>query len=76
MSRQSDAKERQQYTPKLIAGVCCNCNHYVSKKSTREGVFGGTYTDESNKRCGIGGFAVKKLGSCAEHAFAPDSVKD
>lgn len=25
---------------------------------------------EKNLRCGLGGFAVKRRGSCAEHVFA------
>jgi len=25
------------------------------------------YHDESEKRCGLGGFAVKKMGWCNEH---------
>lgn len=66
MSKQSEAKDRQQYTPKLIPNVCGNCAHYKSSTTTRQGIFGGTYTDEANKHCGIGGFAVKKMGSCAE----------
>lgn len=70
MSKQSEAKEKQCYVPKVILMTCSNCTHYQSKITEREGVFGGTYHDESDKRCGIGGFAVKKLGSCNLHEFA------
>lgn len=66
MSKQSEAKERQQYVPKYEPAVCMNCAHYSSDVVERNAVFGGTYKDESNKRCGLGGFAVKKMGTCIE----------
>lgn len=67
MSKQSEAKERQGYVPKFNPATCSNCAHFTSKVVVRKGVFGGKYHDESNKRCGKGGFAVKKLGTCNEH---------
>lgn len=63
MSKQSEAKERQQYVPKYEPAVCMNCVHYSSNVVDR---FGGTYKEENNKRCGLGGFAVKKMGTCIE----------
>jgi transcriptional regulator with AAA-type ATPase domain len=68
MSKQSEAKERQQYVSKIEPAVCMNCAHYESSIVEFEGVFGGVYKGESNKRCGIGGFAVKKMGTCIEWA--------
>ena len=77
MSKTKQAMERQQYTPKLIPGTCGNCAHLVFKMELQTWMLSapaGTYGDEhkvmKQMRCCIGGFAVKKLGSCAEHAFA------
>ncbi len=83
MSKQSEAKERQQYTPKLIPGVCGNCEHMTCEKRLPDWMADenkarpGRYTVEQHGlikdlRCGIGGFAVKKMGSCSEHAFKAD----
>jgi hypothetical protein len=85
MSKKHEAAiERQQYTPKLIAGTCGNCAHVVDVTGQRL-----VYVDPSNygkgtrmaavvvgQKCGLGGFPVKKLGSCCEHAFAgePESA--
>lgn len=67
MSKQSEAKERQEYTPKFIPSVCSNCAHFRSE--FEQHTYGSaTWTKEVNLRCGIGGFAVKKGGSCAEWA--------
>ena len=62
MSKQSAAKDFQGYT--TAQHVCATCTHYASQKVDYEGVFGGTYINESNKRCSIGGFAVKKMATC------------
>lgn len=70
MSKQSESKERQCYVAKVIPMVCSNCKHYQSTVTAREGVLGGVYYEESEKRCGLGGFAVKKLGGCNEHLYS------
>lgn len=70
MSKQSEAKAKQCYVPKVTPMVCSNCKHYESTITERKGMFGGIYKDESEKRCGIGGFAVKKTGTCNLHTFA------
>lgn len=64
----AQAKERQQYTDKLIPSTCSNCAHFHSKVEEMPRQWGGTWVKESNLRCGIGGFKVKKLGSCSEWA--------
>lgn len=69
MSKQSEAKERQMYSPNITPMVCSNCQHYKSKMTAVKGVFGGTYTEESDKRCGLGGFLVRKMGGCKEHKY-------
>lgn len=70
VSKQSEAKERQGYVAKVIPMVCSNCKHYESKVTAREGVFGDVWNDESEKRCGLGGFAVKKMGGCNKHLYS------
>ena len=76
------AIEAQQYTSKLISGTCGNCLHvvpvmgerlmYLNPHQTMEGTE--IRSVEVGQKCGIGGFSVKKLGSCAEHAFGkPDT---
>lgn len=81
MSKQSEAKERQEYTPKLIPGICSNCEHMVCKRELPKWVQAingdGRYTlaeygVDKEFRCGIGGFSIKKQGSCAEHVFKPE----
>ena len=63
MSKQSDAKLRQGYVQSPIPTTCPNCNNYRSKKKERSGIFS-TWIEESDKRCGLGGFAVKKMATC------------
>jgi hypothetical protein len=73
------AIERQQYTPKLIAGTCGNCAHRVVTLVLPAWMRGDPkYAPEThgveNSACRIGGFPVKKSGSCAEHAFAAEPL--
>lgn len=60
MSKQGEAKRRQGYVPKRMPQVCANCEHYTSMLVEDE--YG--YETEKEMRCGIGEFAVKKMGSC------------
>lgn len=66
MSKQTEAKEKQGYVAKAIPQTCGNCQNFQSDKTEREGYLGGTFIDEKNLRCGIGQFAVKKMGTCNE----------
>ena len=66
MSKQSEAKERQEYVDKLIPCVCSNCMHYRSRFENVPTLTGETYRSETDLRCGLGGFKVKKMGSCKE----------
>lgn len=59
MSKQGEAKKKQNYDPKPISRVCMNCEHYKSDIIKGIGIF-----DEKNKRCGLGEFAVKKMATC------------
>ena len=69
MSKQSEAKKNQGYNPKLIPPMCMNCDHYESDMLPVSGFSVLSYLNEKNIRCGIGGFAVKKMGTCALHEF-------
>ena len=76
MSKQSEAKEKQNYVPKVVQKTCSNCKHltqdFFHYDTTYSRVNGKnpdiskyarpTYSD--NLRCSIGGFAVKKMASC------------
>lgn len=68
MSKQSEAKTKQGYTPKAVPRTCHNCSNFAfdnvqTRKATewRE-----AYFEDKNLRCGIGDFAVKKMGTCNE----------
>lgn len=61
MSKQSDAKKQQGYVAKAIPKTCVNCSSFLFETFNRNG-----WSEEKNLRCGIGGFAVKKMGSCNE----------
>ena len=56
-------KEEQGYQEKPIFPMCSNCANFRSEFiPTNYG-----YNEEKNIRCGIGGFAVKKMGTCTKH---------
>lgn len=68
MSKQSDAKKQQGYVAKAIPKTCVNCSSFLFETINhppspfnRNG-----WSEEKNFRCSIGGFAVKKMGSCNE----------
>jgi hypothetical protein len=79
MSKQSDAKERQMYTPKFVPMTCSNCAHMKCDMELpawmgkQPGVWDDKYKLEKNHRCGLGGFAVKKMGSCNEHTYCEEA---
>lgn len=65
-SKQSIAKEVQGYDQNPIQPECRNCKHFASEFEKQEY---GPYEVETNLRCGLGGFAVKKLATCSKHEF-------
>jgi hypothetical protein len=89
MSKQSDAKAAQGYQDKPAAHVCMNCTRFASDISlpkwavTRNSEAAAKghairylmseYGREANKRCNLGGFAVKKTATCKQ--FAPSTSK-
>lgn len=84
MSKQSEAKKKQEYDDKPKPNLCGNCpslkfDMQLPKwmQERNDGVANGTtafprtpWGDEhkvqKNLRCGKGGFAIKKAGTCAE----------
>jgi len=60
MSKQSEAKDRQDYTRELK--TCGNCAHFKCDSEKWNG-----YITERNLRCGIGGFKVHKTATCNEY---------
>lgn len=76
MSKQSDAKKEQNY--REVPDTCANCGHYESQmiEKTYDAWHGKhawhgkqTWTEEKEKRCTIGGFAVKKMATCDRHVL-------
>lgn len=63
MSKQSEAKVAQGYTRKAPPKNCAACKHFASTATEETGHYG-TWHKESNLRCELGGFAVKKMAVC------------
>ena len=71
MSKVSEAKARQHYCDNPVQPVCSTCKHYTSRFETHESPFYGTRTEEKDRRCGLGGFVVKKTATCMHWEVAP-----
>ena len=69
MNKQSKAKESQGYVAKATPRTCQNCvNFSFDRVQTVEPTTynpNGWWADK-NLRCKIGGFVVKKMGTCNE----------
>ena len=63
MSKQSEAKLNQGYNENPIPRTCGNCAKYESEFVDLSPPYQ-QYMQEKNKRCGLGGFAVKKTATC------------
>ena len=70
MSKQTEAKERQQYAAKCLPQTCSRCAYFQFDRVQTNAAYPqfAPYFEDKNMRCGIGGFAVKKMGTCAEWA--------
>lgn len=64
MSKQSEAKEQQQYVSKAAPETCSTCRHFEWIENVYTNPDGTRHYSDTNLRCGIGGFAVKKMGTC------------
>ena len=64
MSKQLEAKQAQGYEQKPVIHVCKNSKHFTSKFTNAYDIWNSIYQIEKEMRCGIGGFAVKKMGTC------------
>lgn len=62
MSKQSEARARMGYIPKLVPNTCSQCRFF--EKFIEVDPYG--YSHVKSLRCLKGGFAVKKMGSCDE----------
>lgn len=59
MSKQSEAKQAQGYKPTHIVPICMACKHCNAE------LVSDNYDNIKKKYyCAIGGFAVKKMGTC------------
>lgn len=71
MSKQSEAKEKQGYVPKMKPNACMNCRFFKFDKGFHnQDLYGERFPKVMNLRCGLGGFAVKKMGTCKEFEAA------
>jgi len=68
MSKVKKAKEEQGYQESPKFPTCNNCIHYKSDLVLNQY----NYQQETNVRCGIGDFAIKKLSTCRQHLFHPE----
>jgi hypothetical protein len=75
VSKQRKAKKQQGYDPKPKQSVCQNCEHYQSDFVTQTANWGKDWTEEKNKRCGIGGFAVKKTATCKKFSLRVEDAQ-
>ena len=64
MSKQSEAEQAQGYELKPVNHVCLNCKFCNSKFVVKYDTWGAAYPKEKDMLCGIGGFAVKEMGTC------------
>ena len=73
MSKQSENKKAQEYQASPIVPTCSNCTFFESKMVRTYYTSLNYYDLEKNLRCGIGGFAVKKHGTCKLHLFKQEN---
>jgi len=66
MSKQSENKAKQGFQSKC---PCCNnCIHFTFKEEQEFNKYSqALITNESNLRCSLGNFSVKKSNWCKEH---------
>lgn len=72
MSRQSEAKESQQYTTNNP--VCQNCEHFRSDVDVVTEGWNKGQTKETKMRCDIGRFAVRKTAYCDLHEYSMEGA--
>ena len=67
MSKQSEAKMKQGYVAKAVPRICSTCKQFTFDhvQMAPPSIYRkeGWWVDK-NLRCSIGGFAVKKTGTC------------
>lgn len=66
MSKQSEVKAAQGYVAKPVPKTCANCHHFKYESGLINTWMGKDYYKKTNLRCGLGGFAVKKMATCNE----------
>jgi len=74
MSKQSEAKARQCYVEKPLPHVCSKCEHFRSDEEVMLS-YGG-WIKETNLRCALGGFKVKKTATCRKWTWTSKAAKE
>ncbi len=73
MSKQSEAKQKQNYCDKPIPRICANCIYlkqnffhytYTGERVEGENPDTSRFTHSDKLRCKIGSFAIKKTATC------------
>lgn len=75
MSKQSDARKEQGYTPNPVLKVCKNCSFFTSEFVAGDEKYNAHIEYERNMRCVKGMFAVKKMASCNDFSQKQEGVK-
>lgn len=68
MDKRMAAKEAQGYRDQ--GPMCSNCANYKCRLEASG--WSPDWTIEKEKRCGLGGFAIKKTSWCENHQFAKE----
>lgn len=69
MSKQQEARDKQGY--RATPNACPNCKHYRSRLDLVESDYE-MIAVEKDRRCALGGFAVKRHSVCNCHEFQED----
>ena len=67
-SKVQKQKEKQGYNADYKPMFCMHCRYYSSKIETLNKGYG-DFQKESELRCGLGGFALKKKASCNDFVW-------
>jgi hypothetical protein len=73
ISKQQQAKERQEYNPNPIIPVCKNCLDLEMREERNTPEWRRGYEARSFPFCKIGGFSVKMMGTC-QHCRTKEGI--
>jgi hypothetical protein len=71
MSKQSEAKEAQNYRKQPMCCQCC-AHFSMDRVKVKKTWLTNPVLEDKNLRCGVGGFAVQKTASCDRFELKAD----